>query len=230
MATQPSHQSEPTAAGAHPAPITPLAELQLVEAHRRGDPDAIGQLLEAYQRRLYSICYRMVRNEHDARDLTQDSLVRVIQGLDSYDGRSKLSTWIIRVTMNTCLSHLRKQRLRRHGSLDVASENSPAGPIDPRSMGELQPSSRVEHSEMRLVLGRAMMRLDPDMRAVLVLRDMQDLEYQSIAHSLEVPIGTVKSRLFRARLALRTAVEAELGHSGGDHGVDEDEADDKANH
>jgi RNA polymerase sigma-70 factor (ECF subfamily) len=97
-------------------------------------------------------------------------------------------------------------------------------------MGELQPSSRVELSEMRLVLGRAMMQLDPDMRAVLVLRDMQDLEYQSIAHSLEVPIGTVKSRLFRARLALRTAVEAELGHSGGDRGVDEDEADDKANH
>ena len=76
-----------------------------------------------------------------------------------------------------------------------------------------QPSSRVELSEMRLVLGRAMMHLDPDMRAVLVLRDMQDLEYQSIAHSLEIPIGTVKSRLFRARLALRAAVEGELGQA-----------------
>ena len=225
MASQHRHEIDPSAAVARGASLTPLAELQLVEAHRRGDPDAMGQLLEAYQRRLYSICYRMVRNEHDARDLTQDSMVRVIQGLDSYDGRSKLSTWIIRVTMNTCLSYLRKQRLRRHGSLDPASENAAAGPIDPRSTGELLPSSRVELSEMRLVLGRAMMRLDPDMRAVLVLRDMQDLEYQSIAHSLEVPIGTVKSRLFRARLALRAAVEVELGHDGGDHGVDDDEAD-----
>jgi len=218
MESQRRHPIDPTAAGARRTPLTPLAELQLVEAHRGGDPDAMGQLLEAYQRRLYSICYRMVRNEHDARDLTQDSMVRVIQGLDSYDGRSKLSTWIIRVTMNTCLSYLRKQRLRRHGSLDLASEDSAGGPIDPRSKGELLPTSRVELSEMRSVLGRAMMRLDPDMRAVLVLRDMQDLEYQSIAHSLEVPIGTVKSRLFRARLALRTAVEVELGHSGGDHG------------
>jgi len=216
MESQRRHPIDPTA-----APLTPLAELQLVEAHRGGDPDAMGQLLEAYQRRLYSICYRMVRNEHDARDLTQDSMVRVIQGLDSYDGRSKLSTWIIRVTMNTCLSYLRKQRLRRHGSLDLASEDSAGGPIDPRSKGELLPTSRVELSEMRSVLGRAMMRLDPDMRAVLVLRDMQDLEYQSIAHSLEVPIGTVKSRLFRARLALRTAVEVELGPGGGDHGVED---------
>ncbi len=216
MESQRRHPIDPTA-----APLTPLAELQLVEAHRGGDPDAMGQLLEAYQRRLYSICYRMVRNEHDARDLTQDSMVRVIQGLDSYDGRSKLSTWIIRVTMNTCLSYLRKQRLRRHGSLDLASEDASGGPIDPRSKRELPPTRRVELSEMRSVLGRAMMRLDPDMRAVLVLRDMQDLEYQSIAHSLEVPIGTVKSRLFRARLALRTAVEVELGHSGGDHGVED---------
>ncbi len=221
MASQHRHQIDPSAAGADQTPqLTPLGELQLVEAHRKGDPDAIGQLLEAYQRRMYSICYRMVRSEHDARDLTQDSMVRVIQGLDSYDGRSKLSTWVIRVTMNTCLSHLRKQKLRRHASLEGGSENAAVGPVDPRSMRELLPSRRVERSEMRLVLGRAMMSLDPQMRSVLVLRDMQDLEYQSIAQALEIPIGTVKSRLFRARLALRTALEVELGG----HGVDDDDA------
>ena len=221
MASQHRHQIDPSEAGADQTPqLTPLGELQLVEAHRQGDPDAIGQLLEAYQRRMYSICYRMVRSEHDARDLTQDSMVRVIQGLDSYDGRSKLSTWIIRVTMNACLSHLRQEKLRRHARLEGGSENAAAGPVDPRSMGEPLPSSRVERSEMRLLLGRAMMSLDPQMRAVLVLRDMQDLEYQSIAQSLEIPIGTVKSRLFRARLALRTAVEVELGG----HGVDDDDA------
>jgi len=171
----------------------------------------MGTLLEAYQRRIYSICYRMVRDEHEARDLTQDAMLRVIQGLDSYDGRSKLSTWVIRVTMNTCLSHLRKQKLRRHGSLDAGSENATSGPLDPRSLGELSPAGRVELAEMRILLGRALLCLDPDMRAVLVLRDMQELEYGSIAKALEVPIGTVKSRLFRARVALRGAVEVELG-------------------
>ena len=199
-----------------PSRLTPLAELQLLEAHRGGDPAALGKLLEAYQRRIYSICYRMVRDEHEARDLTQDAILRVIQGLDSYDGRSKLSTWVIRVTMNTCLSHLRKQKLRRHGPLDGGGENATSGPLDPRSFGELSPPGRVELAEMRFLLGRALLGLDPDMRAVLVLRDMQELEYERIAKVLEVPIGTVKSRLFRARLALRAAAEVELGRRGVD--------------
>ncbi len=199
-----------------PPRLTPLQELQLLEAHRGGEPAAMGKLLEAYQRRIYSICYRMIRDEHEARDLTQDAMLRVIQGLDSFDGRSKLSTWIIRVTMNTCLSHLRKQKLRRHGSLDAGSENATPGPLDPRSFGELSPPGRVELAEMRLLLGRALLCLDPDMRAVLVLRDMQELEYERIAKVLEVPVGTVKSRLFRARLALRAAAEVQLGRRGVD--------------
>ncbi len=222
MTSQPGRSNDP--GSIQPGPqdpprLTPLGELQLLEAHRGGDPAAMGTLLEAYQRRIHGICYRMVRDGHEARDLTQDAMLRVIQGIDSYDGRSKLSTWIIRVTMNTCLSHLRKQKLRRHGSLDAGSGTAISGPLDPRSFGELSPPGRVELAEMKLLLGRALLCLDPDMRAVLVLRDMQELEYERIARVLEVPIGTVKSRLFRARLALRAAVEVELGRRG----VDDDQ-------
>ena len=214
MTSQPGRKIDPEriqSASEDPSRLTPLAELQLLEAHRGGDPAAMGKLLEAYQRRIHSICYRMVRDEHTARDLTQDAMLRVIQGLDSYDGRSKLSTWVTRVTMNTCLSHLRKQKVRRHGSLDAGSDTATSGPTDPRSFGELSPPGRVELAEMRILLGRALLCLDPDMRAVLVLRDMQELEYERIAKVLEVPTGTVKSRLFRARVALRAAVEVELG-------------------
>ena len=189
------------------SPLTPLGERQLVEAHRRGDPDAIGRLLRLYQRRIYSVCFRMLRDEHEARDLTQDALLKVLEGLDSYDGRSKLSTWVIRVTMNCCLSHLRKQKLRRHASLDVAAEK---GAIPPAA-AELSPGRHVEQAEMRGILLRAMGGIDPDMRAVLVLRDLQDLEYHRIADVLRIPVGTVKSRLFRARTALRAAAELELG-------------------
>jgi RNA polymerase sigma-70 factor (ECF subfamily) len=224
MTSQPGRPIDPgpvQPASQDPPRLTPLAELQLLEAHRGGDPAALGRLLEAYQRRIHSICYRMIRNEHEARDLTQDAMLRVIQGLDSYDGRSKLSTWVIRVTMNTCLSHLRKQKLRRHASLDAASESAASGPMDPRSIGELSPPGRVQQAEMRLLLGRALLCIDPDMRAVLVLRDMQELNYERIAKALEVPIGTVKSRLFRARLALRVAVEVELGRGGVDDAADE---------
>ena len=190
--------------------MTPLRELQLVQAHRRGNAEAIGELLGAYERRIYAVCFRMVRDEHDARDLAQDAMVKVLQGLDGYDGRSKLSTWIIRISMNSCLSHLRKQRLRRHGSIERDWPREAAGAVGPGgAAGELPPARGVEHTEMQGILSRALGSLDPQMRAVLVLRDMQDLEYGQIAEVLNVPVGTVKSRLFRARVALRTAVEAE---------------------
>lgn len=187
--------------------LTPLAELQLVEAHRRGDPDAVGALLGAYQRRIYAVCYRMLRDEHDARDLAQETMLKILAGLDSYDGRAKLSTWVIRIAMNCCLSHLRKRRLRRHGSLDDARARAPIA-ADDGGHGELPPPAGVEQDERRRLVALCLRGLDPQMRAVLVLRDMQDLEYDQIAEVLSVPVGTVKSRLFRARLALRRAMES----------------------
>jgi RNA polymerase sigma-70 factor (ECF subfamily) len=195
-------QSRRATEGAEADPLTPLLELQLLESHRGGDPEALGRLLAAYQHRIYAVCWRMVHNEQDARELSQDALVKVLQGVESYDGRSRLSTWIVRVTINCCLSHLRRQRLRRHGGLD--------GPAEPAAPVELAPAERVQQSEVRTALRQALLTLDPDSRAVLVLRDLQELEYDRIAEVLEVPIGTVKSRLFRARLALRSAVESEL--------------------
>jgi RNA polymerase sigma-70 factor (ECF subfamily) len=212
MPIGPQQRIEREASADEPARMTPLRELQLLEAHRRGDPQAVGELLGAYQRRLYAICYRMVRHEQDARDLTQDAMVKVLEGLDTYDGRSKLSTWIIRVTMNCCLSHLRKQRLRRHGSIEGDWPRGLSGPSGPDpGVGELSPFRSVEQTEMHDILSRALHCLDPDMRAALVLRDMQGLEYHQIAEVLDIPLGTVKSRLFRARVALRNAVEVETG-------------------
>jgi RNA polymerase sigma-70 factor (ECF subfamily) len=204
--------------------LTPLREMQLVEAYRRGDAEALADLVRAYQRRVYGVCYRMVRDPDEASDLTQDALIRVIEGLGSYDGRSKLSTWVIRVTMNVCLSHLRKQKLRRHGSLDdpaaggggTWAQNLPS----PAGRGELPGTRRVEQAELQVVLQAALDRVDPVMRAVLVLRDLQDLNYQQIAEVLDLPVGTVKSRLFRAREALRAALE---GGPDRDEGPEEDD-------
>ncbi|MEE8508876.1 MAG: RNA polymerase sigma factor [Myxococcota bacterium] len=189
--------------------MTALRELQLVEAHRRGVASATAELLGAYQRRIYAVCYRMVRHPDDADDLTQDAMVKVLEGLDTYHGRSQLSTWIIRVTMNCCLSHLRKQKVRRHGSLEELSgsgESAGVGAV----RGELSPLARVEQAERQALLLRLLRGLDPQMRAVLVLRDMQDLDYAQIGEVMEVPVGTVKSRLFRARAALRAAAEQKL--------------------
>lgn len=198
------------ASGSHLGPrdsdeLTPLLELQLVEAYRDGDPDAMERLLRGYQGRVYAVCYRMIRNPEIASDLAQDSMLRVIQNLSSYDGRAKLSTWIIRVTMNCCFSHMRKQKLRNHSSLDAIEES--IGQM--QRSGEPQPDDRIQQRQQSESVQSAFQALDPDNRALLVLRDLQGLDYQQIGEVFEIPVGTVKSRLFRARAALREAVQME---------------------
>jgi RNA polymerase sigma-70 factor, ECF subfamily len=187
-----------------------------------GDDDAkaaLATLVTRYQDRLYAICLRMLggADREAAADLTQESLLKIIQGIESYDGRSRLSTWLIRVTMNTCLSHLRSSKVRRAASLEAvrasAGETSSVRFSDGRERrGELSGADRVEQTESRRRVAAALAGLDSEQRAVLVLRDVQGLEYDHIADVLQVPVGTVKSRLFRARLALRDAIDPPADH------------------
>jgi RNA polymerase sigma-70 factor (ECF subfamily) len=175
----------------------------------------MAELLRAYQRRVYAVCYRMMRNADEAADLTQDALVKIMEGLDSYDQRSAFSTWVIRVTMNCCLSELRRKKVRRHGSLDEPGEagGTPRGG-QLASTAEHPAGLRVEQAELREALLEALGSLEPQARAILVLRDLQDLDYQQITEVMGIPIGTVKSRLFRARAALREATERRISGTG----------------
>ncbi len=184
----------------------------LLDRARRGDQEAMGRLLEAYRDHLFNTCLRMLRHHEDAADVCQDAMVRIIEHLPRFRGDSDLSTWMIRIAMNQCLSHLRRQRVpgRRAASLDGAhagreragDEGSPWSASLPDGR-EPSPSARVEQQERRALLERALAALDEDFRAVLILRDLQEMDYRQIARVLEVKEGTVKSRLFRARLALR---------------------------
>ncbi len=182
-----------------------------------GSRAAWGDLLTRYQDRLFAICLRMVNNRETAADLTQDAFVKVLQGLDTWDGRSKLSTWIIRVTMNVCLSHLRAAKLRKTTTLDDGLSPSlvrgmESGQRKPSSAPgfadrEPGPDEGVQSQDQKRRVLAALASLEPDQRAIIVLRDVQGLDYDQIAAALEVAVGTVKSRLFRARLALREQLE-----------------------
>jgi RNA polymerase sigma-70 factor (ECF subfamily) len=235
---QPFDPPRPTQpAGPVPLPTPPLAtaedlaDLRLVAAVRAGEPRAWHDLLSKYQDRLYGVCLRVIGDSPKARqtaaDLTQDALVKIIQGLGTYDGTAKLSTWMIRVTMNVCLSHLRAQKLRRHTSLDapgggagssgrssgkggaVSGSEKGAGPSlgDLLTAREQNPGDRVSQEQTRTMVTAALATIDPEQRALLVLRDAKGLDYHQIAQVLDVPVGTIKSRIFRARLALREACE-----------------------
>ncbi len=199
-------------------------EIALLLAYRQGDRTALAKLLEMYQDRLFAICVRMVTDKERARDLLQDAMVRIIQGLEQYSGRSRLSTWMIRVTMNACLTDMRRQRIRKTVSLDVRKASSDGregigGGSGASLASKLFDSSEqtaaeaVQREELRADLYGAFERLDPSHRAMLILRDMHGLEYSQIAEALEIPEGTVKSRLFRARAALRDLIEQRMWSS-----------------
>ena len=199
------------------APDDEAIDLKLVEAIRRGEAQAWPALIARHQDRLFSVCMRMVHNRDLAADLTQDSFVKIIQGMDSFDGRAKLSTWMIRITMNVCLSKLRSEKLRRHASIEAMQEGTQSDTGSGRGGGrsgggfeqgrEPALGSGVEaHEDQERVL-LALRQLDPDQRAVLILCDCRGHSYEQIAEVLGVAVGTVKSRLFRARTALRDLVE-----------------------
>lgn len=189
-------------------------ERALLHAWRAGDRDALGELLEVHQPRLYAVCLGMTGDQDLALDLTQDVLVKVIQGLPAFAFRSRLSTWMTRIAINVCLSDRRRRRLRRTVSLHAPQNPSLSAPstgADTPSSREPSPEEAVQKLDSFERLREALGSLEPQQRAILVLRDGQGFDYAEIASILEAPEGTVKSRLFRSRLALRKALEQSEG-------------------
>ena len=180
---------------------------ELLEEWRGGCSEALETLFARYERRIFGICLRMLRNPEIAADVAQDAFLRMYEGLPGFDGRSRFSTWSVRVTLNCVYSYLRRERLRRHAPLPESSD-----PRNPRSM-EPTPEMRIELVGLRRDVFAALGEIDLDARAILVLRDLQGLDYADIAEVIGTPIGTVKSRLFRARAALRESL-ATMGHHG----------------
>jgi RNA polymerase sigma-70 factor (ECF subfamily) len=180
---------------------------ELLESWRAGSSEALETLFKRHEKRVFGICLRMLNNPEVAADVAQDAFVRIYEGLSSFDGRARFSTWMVRVTLNSVYSYLRRERLRRHAPLPEPDEGR-----DPRSR-EPSPSSSIEREGLRSDVFIALGTIDLDARAILVLRDLQGLEYSDIAEVIGTPIGTVRSRLFRARAALRRSLE-EMGHRG----------------
>lgn len=196
---------------AHP-PALDEDDAALVAAARRGEAGAMDRLLRKHQQRVYRICLRMLGNRDDAAESAQDALVKVMQSLDGFREEARFTTWITRIAMNQALTRRRRRKVRDTVSLDhPARSGSNPGPDDQASALRLhlsdsrepEPSARVEQEDELRAVGEALAELDETFRAVLVLRDVEQMDYQGVAEALELPVGTVKSRLFRARLALR---------------------------
>lgn len=190
-------------------------EARLAAEASAGDRVALTELVRRHQGRLFNVVFRMLGNRDDAADVTQDALVQVVQRIDTYRGDAQLSTWMTRVAINQAITFLRKQKRRAMVSLDAASATARNGRYEDNAAGapglsamleqrrEPSPAGRVQENEEHRRLQNAIASLDETFRAVLVLRDIEQMDYQQICSTLDIPVGTVKSRLFRARLMLR---------------------------
>ena len=184
---------------------------RLIEECLKGRPAAFGELVRRYQDRLYNSIYRVVDHADDAYDVVQEAFLNAYQSLNSFKGDAEFFTWLYRIAFNTAISLKRKKRavLRLEWGLDDKCGLEPA---DESSYS--QPGSHLERTEEDAMLQAALNRLSPEHRAVLVLKEIDGQKYEDIAEILGVPIGTIRSRLHRARLELRDLLQAEDSSHG----------------
>jgi RNA polymerase sigma-70 factor (ECF subfamily) len=181
---------------------------RLIAASLKGDPAAFGELVRRYQDRLYNTVYRLLDNADDAQDVVQDAFVNAYQSLDGFKGDSQFFTWLYRIAVNTAISHKRKQRL----TLSIDSGRNGERRVEPLDDSDAsRPEHALERAEEERRVQQALNRLSAEHRAVLILKDMEGQKYEAMAEILGVPIGTIRSRLHRARTELRELLEQDEG-------------------
>ncbi len=168
-----------------------------MEAAQAGDRFALDQLLRRHYDRIHAVTRRIAGATRDADDACQEALIKIVRALPTFDGRSSFSTWAYRIATNAALDELRKRK--RRPALHVVDEDRDDGPPEP--VDELS-SRRIDAVADRLALDEAFDEIDDDFRAAVVMRDVGDLDYAEIAAILDVPVGTVKSRIVRGRKQL----------------------------
>lgn len=201
-------------------------DVAMLRRAQAGDRGSYGQLVLLYQDRLYNAVLRLVGDRDEALELTQEAFTRGLEKLDSFRGDASPYTWLFRIAVNLAISQLRKVQRNRVFSLDRPgaggghrgsngrlrpdADEQASGLLDrvARDRSEPAPPQRVEDRERDNQVLAALGRLDAEYRAVLVMRDIEGFDYQQMADVLGLPLGTLKSRLFRARLALRDELKA----------------------
>ena len=173
-------------------------EGKLIELASGGDPEAFNRLMEKHERRMYAVALRMCANREDAQDCLQEAMLRVYRSIGNFKGESSFATWLYRITMNACLDELRRRKNKQSASLDYLLDEGWA-PADESG----SPEKQAVRAEASRILHQTIRELPEDMRAAVVLRDIQGYSYEEIAQILDINVGTIKSRISRGREKLR---------------------------
>lgn len=188
-----------------------LSDTSLIERCQRNDVAAFNEIVGRYKNKIYNYVYRMVGNSEDADDLTQEVFVKMYLALDSFRNQSSLSTWLYRIAGNLCIDSHRKRSRRDTGfggsisSLDEPISVDINGDGAAREVADntFEPMRMLAQKEMDSQIQYALSKLPEKMRTVVILHDIEGLQYEEIAEVVNCPLGTVKSRLFNARTTMR---------------------------
>src|SRR5688500_305999 len=178
-----------------------LADEQLVEMAVGQDPDAFGELVRRWERKIFALCFGMLTREDEARDATQETFIAAYRNLGRFRGEARVSSWLHRIAVNQCLTVKRRAKTRSEEFLDHETSESDRIFVAPI---KFSPGNEAEQSERQRVVRQAVSSLPVDLRQVVVMKEFEEMTFQEISDTLELPLSTVKSRLYTALKQLRS--------------------------
>lgn len=179
-------------------------ESQLISKCKNGDIQSFEILIDSYSKQVFNILYRMLGNEEDAKDVSQEVFIKVYKKIGSFHGKSKFSTWLYRITVNSGKDHIKRKKV----DLPIDEFQNTKLESEPRKGSN--PEAAFDETERSEIILKALMKLNEEHRVLILLRDIQGFSYEDIGKILKINIGTVKSRLNRGRIRLKDLLKDEF--------------------
>lgn len=183
---------------------TVTTDEQMVERALSGDPEAFGEVVRRWERRIFALAFGMLGREEDARDATQETFLAAFRNLRGFRGEAKVSSWLHRIAVNQCITRQRRAKVRSETALEDEAEKNAAVFALP---ADVSPARAAEHREVSSAVRKAVCALPADLRQVVVMKEFEELTFQEISDVLDVPLSTVKSRLYTALRQLQLRLQ-----------------------
>ena len=183
---------------------TDLTDEQLVELAIAENPNAFGEIVKRWERKIFALCFGMLSREEEAKDAAQETFIAAFRNLKNFRGDAKVSSWLHRIAVNQCLTTMRRTKSRSESFLDDEDDSADKVFVAPPNK---MPSKTAEQNERMTLVRQAVNTLPVDLRQIIVMKEFEEMTFQEISDALEVPLSTVKSRLYTGLKQLRMKLE-----------------------